>query len=162
MKKILLLILGAASLFAQSTPDVPKPWSPQYIVATGISFDYYGKSGFAALTSFGFKPLATSNAMSFTTLEMTAQTATIRTGGGYPIMQQGNWSIIVLGDGGISTGTGQPTLASLSGGGFVTYDICAKITKGLSHCGLAGGARILTNVSQGVNPVGEFLFTKAW
>lgn len=134
-------------------------FQPSYYVGSGVSFDYYGGSGFAANTEFAAK--VTGPVYSYTTIEMTRTQATLRTGAGYLFFQQGNWSLLGLGDAGLATGSG-PTLGSFSGGGYVAYDVGSKITKGASHFYVAVGGRLLTITSQTVQPIVSVTFGKGF
>ena len=142
MKTALLWFALAVGLRAQGSTA----FVPSYYVGTGVTYDYYGKTGFAASTEFAAKVSGT--VYSYTTLELTASTATLRTGAAYLFSQTGLWSLLALGDAGLATGQG-PTLGSFSGGGFVFYDIGSKVTKGVDHFYIGVGGRI---ISTGANP----------
>lgn len=156
MKLFLLFLLSLASLKAQTNVSA---FQPQYFVGTGVSFDYYGKSGFAASTEFAAR--VSGPYYSFTTIELTRDVAVLRTGAAYLFFQQGNWVMIALGDAGLQTGTG-PTLGSFSGGGFLAYDIGNKLSKGASHFYIAVGGRLLNVTSQTVQPIATFILGKAF
>lgn len=175
MRKFFLFFIGTLGLFAQ-TPAPPAPatsnvsqYIPQYFVGTGVAFDYYGKTGFAAQTEFAANGCFLTNTcdkglskvFSFTTIELTAQQATMRTGAAYIFLNQGNWYLIGLGDAGLATGSG-PTLGSFSGGGFIGYDIGSKISKGASHFLIAFGGRVIAITSQAVQPVPSFILGKVF
>lgn len=137
---------------------------PQYYVGTGISYDYYGKTGFAATSSFGILTSSSVPLYSFTTLELTSQTATVRTGAAYLFKQAGNFNLVALGDAGLATGSG-PTLGSFSGGGFLLYDVGSRLTKGVQHFYVGGGGKVLAltgGAAGGVNPVFELTFGKGF
>ena len=159
MKRLILMIvfiLMALPLAAQT----PAPFVPSYFTLAGISYDYYGKTGFAAQTTFGAKITSAENKFplySFSTLELTRDIATLRTGAAYAFYQQGNWSLVGLGDAGLATGTGA-TLGTYSGGGFLAYDVGGKVTKGNSHFYVAFGGRVLNITSQTVQPIFTITF----
>lgn len=156
-----LLILGAllfsvsAPMQAQVTPSAP--FLPSYYVGSGVTYNYYGGTGFAANTVFAaqsnlINSSLPKNLYSYSTLELTRAQAVLRTGAGYVFFNQGYWSLVALGDGGLATGSG-PTLGSFSGGGFLDYDIGAKLSKGASHLYLGFGGRVITMSSYGVQPI---------
>jgi hypothetical protein len=150
--KSLLFLLGSLSLSAQFVPS--------YYVATGVTYDYYGKSGFAANTELGIR-IGQSSIFSYTTLELTQQTATIRTGAAKILFQSGNFGFILLGDAGLASGSGQ-TVGSFSGGGFLMYDIGSRVTKGLDHFYIGLGGRSLVLSGNTVQPIFEITFGKGF
>lgn len=154
MVKSILFLLGSISLYGQSN------FVPSYYVATGATYDYYGKAGFAANTELGVR-IGTSSIYSYTTLELTSTIATIRTGIAKILFQSGNFGFIVLGDAGVANGSGT-TVGSYSGGGFLMYDIGSKVTKGLDHFYLGLGGRSLILSGNQVQPIFEITFGKGF
>lgn len=141
---LLVCLLAIVPAHAQT------PFQPTYYVGTGVTYDYYGPSGFAANTEFAAK--VSGQVYSYSTVELTRTQASLRTGAGYLFFQQGNWLLIALGDAGLTTGSG-PTLGSFSTGGLIGYDIGSKLTKGQSHFYLGVGGRLLNITSQTVQPI---------
>ena len=151
--KPFLLLLAIVSLKAQS-------FVPSYYVATGATYDYYGKTGFAANTELGVR-IGQSAIFSYTTLELTSTLATIRTGAAKILFQSGNFGFVVLGDAGLATGSGN-SAGSFSGGGFLMYDIGSRITKGLDHFYIGVGGRSLLTTGTSVQPIFELTFGKGF
>lgn len=152
--KILIPFLLGISLHAQST------FVPQYYVATGVTYDYYGKTGFAANTELGIR-IGTTSIYSYTTLELTSTIATIRTGAAKILFQSGNFGFVVLGDAGLASGSGSTT-GSFSGGGFLMYDVGSKVTKGSDHLYIGIGGRSLAISGSSVQPIFEITFGKGF
>lgn len=153
VKSILLLsILGIPS-YAQS-------FIPSYYVATGATYDYYGKTGFAANTELGIR-IGQTSIYSYTTLELTSTVATIRSGAAKILFQSGNFGFVVLGDAGLASGSGI-TAGSFSGGGFLMYDIGSRVTKGLDHFYIGAGGRSLALIGTSVQPIFEITFGKGF
>ncbi len=145
------VILSALSVMAQTST----PFLPSYVPLAGISYDYYGKTGFAAQTTVAVKvtnQASTVPLYSFSTLDLTRDAAVLRTGAAYILLQQGRWSIVGLGDAGLATGVG-PALGAFSGGGFLAYDVGARVSGDKSHFYIAFGGRVLNITSQTVQPI---------
>ena len=154
---ILALMLGASQARAQTD------FVPQYFTLGGVSYDYYGGSGFAGVTVFGAKLTPTSEGKpgfpvySITTIELTKDIATARTGLSYVFFQDGNWALAGLGDAGATTGSGQ-TLGSFSGGGSISFDIGGKLTGNKSHFFISPAVRVLNITGKTVQPIYEIMF----
>lgn len=103
-----------------------------YRIGAGVSYDYYGKTGFAALTDIDARTSPTSNIWYHVALEMTQQQAILKPGAEYELVHSGLWSMSLFGDVGLATGTGA-TLGAFSGGGKLAYDFGSRLTKGASH-----------------------------
>jgi len=159
-----ILCLFASHIGAQTTPD-------SYRVGSGISYDYYGKTGFAALLDVDARIAPSSNVFYHLTMEMTPQQATLRPGAEYEFYNSGNWSIGLFGDAGLATGTGA-TLGSLSGGGKLGYNIGRRVSNGLSSYYVTFACKVLYTAGQpsttlpvtpvGVLPVFSILFSKGF
>ena len=167
MKRLWLIIAVAVVASAQATSPTPTSapassanFVPSYYVGTGVSYDYYGKTGFAASTDFAAR-IGTTNYYSYTSLQLTPQTATLTTGAAYLFFQQGNFDLVALGTAGLTTGTGV-TLGSFTGGGFLAYDIGSRLSKGTDHFFVAVGGRLLNITSATVTPILTISFGKAF
>lgn len=178
----LVLVLMAAALPAQTVP-VATPVAAavatigdQYRVGAGVSYDYYGKTGFATLVDIDARTAANSNIWYHVSLEMTAQQAVLKPGAEYELVRSGNWGIALFGDAGLATGSGA-TLGAFAGGGKVTYDFGSKLTQGASHyyaefaakvtylSGTGGSVTSSTGVvttQSAVQPVFSLVFTKGF
>lgn len=150
-----VLLMMCAGAYAQT----PAPFIPDYVVGTGVSYDYYGKTGFAANTEIGIH--VKGGTFSYTSLEMTATTATLRTGAAIIAKQVGYWALIGLADAGLATGSGS-TVGSFSGGALISYDVGARVTKGVQHFYINVGARVLALTGTNVNPIFEITFMKGF
>lgn len=113
-----LLLLLALPLFAQSQSPADLP---QYLISAGAEYGYYSSPKAAGFISFGAR-ISSSNVFSYSTVEMAAAGATIRSGAAYLLKQTGNWNLFALGDGGLLTG-GSATLGAFGLGPLVTYRI---------------------------------------
>ena len=172
-RAVLYLFLAASFCYAQTAPTTSTPvatssngtFQPAYYVGAGASYDYYGKTGFAAATEIGIR-IGSTNVYSYTTMELTATLATIRTGAAYLFYQTGNWSLVALGDAGLATGSSGVssgvTLGSFSAGGLVMYDIGARLTKGASHFYIGGGGRLVSTSTLGQTPIATITFGKGF
>lgn len=136
-------------------------FQPAYYIGTGATYDYYGKTGIAANTEIGIR-IGSTNVYSYTTLELTLATSTLRTGAAYLFYQTGNWSLMALGDAGLSASSANPTLGSFSGGGLVLYDVGARVTKGASHFYIGAGGRLVSTTSLGQQPIASITFGKGF
>jgi len=132
-------------MFAATLSAQAPPFQPQYYIGTGVTYDYYGPTGFAANTEFGVR-VGNGDTYSYSTLELTRTQATIRTGAAYAFLKQGRWLGLGLGDAGLATGTGV-MLGSFSGGGLLGYDI---------------GGRIISTGGQTVQPIFTITLGKAF
>lgn len=162
---LLVIILSGVATAQTTTPTstattTTAGFVPSYYVGSGVSYDYYGKTGFAASTDFAAR-IGTTNYFSYTSLELTPQTATLQTGAAYLFFQSGYWNLVALGAAGLTTGTGV-TLGSFTGGGFLAYDIGSRLTKGTSHLYVAIGGRLLNITSATVTPIMTISFGKGF
>jgi hypothetical protein len=148
MKKLLMGLLITGGLFGQVV-DTPQ-FKPAYLVGSGISYDYYGKTGFALQQTFAAK--VTNGLYSYSTLTNTQSQAAISTGAAYTVTQSGNWSISLLGTAGLLSGSGTPVLGQFTGGGVMMYDIGARL-KSSHHYYVVGGVSILGVTSQVIKPI---------
>ncbi len=144
-------MIRAALLLLALTIAAPAQFVPQYVVGTGVSWDYYGGAGFSGSTDFAAR-VGQSNVYSFTSLDLTSKQASLRSGAAYTFFNQCYWSLTALGNAGLATGSG-PTLGSFTAGGFIAYDIGAKLTKNVEHFYIAVGGRLLNITSQTVQPI---------
>lgn len=138
----------APALFAQQPVSDALP---AYFVGSGVTFDYYGGSGFAGTTNIALR-IADSQAYNWSSIELTPKTATLRTGAAFIQAISGNWILGGLADAGVATGSGS-TLASFSGGGFIGYDFGAHLTKGRQHFYALAIVRLLSTATLGPQPV---------
>lgn len=155
MKTLFALLFACVALSAQNSA----PWQPQYFIGTGVTYDYYGTSGFAANTELGL--LVKPPMYSYSTIELTRTVATLRTGAAWMFLQQGRWIGLALGDGGLATGSGV-TLGSFSGGGILGYDVGGRLTKDTSHFYVGGALRIISTGGQTVQPIFSLILGKAF
>ena len=133
-------------------------FQPAYYVGAGSTYDYYGKTGFAAETNLAVR-IGSTNVYSFSTMELGVTQATLRTGLAYLTYQNGNWAIVLIADAGLSTGSGI-TLGSVSGGPLILYDIGAKVSKGTSHAYIGVGMKMIQTASLGNQPAMVLTFGK--
>jgi hypothetical protein len=155
MKAIIISLLLSVGLIGQVvSPSTPSPtvFTPAYLVGSGISYDYYGKTGFALEQTFAARLTSTSKVYSFSTLANTQSQAAISTGAAYNFVQNGNWSLTALGTAGLTSGSGSPTLGQFTAGGTIMYDIGARL-KSTNHYYIVGGVSILNVTSQTVKPI---------
>ncbi|MES2136114.1 MAG: hypothetical protein V4502_03515 [Pseudomonadota bacterium] len=158
--KAIAFVLLALAMSVPARAQTPAPFQPQYYLGTGITYDYYGPTGFAANTEFGAR--VSGDVYSYSTLELTRTVATIRTGAAYAFMKQGRWLALALGDAGLASGAGQPLLGSFSGGGMLAYDIGAKLTHETSHFYIGVGGRVISTGGQTVQPIFAITLGKAF
>jgi hypothetical protein len=104
----------------------------QYRAGGGVSYDYYGKTGFASLLDIDARTAPASNIWYHVALEMTQQQAILKPGAEYDLVKSGYWGVALFGDAGLATGSGA-TLGAFSGGGKLSYDFGARLSKGASH-----------------------------
>jgi hypothetical protein len=157
MKKLLMGLLITGGLFGQVV-DTPQ-FKPAYLVGSGISYDYYGKTGFALQQTFAAQSSKvlpdskfTENMYSYWTLTNTQSQSAISTGIIYNVMQNGNWSLGLMGTAGLLSGSNAPILSQFTGGGVMMYDIGARL-KSSHHYYVVGGVSILGVTSQVVKPI---------
>ena len=166
-----LAALSTTCLFAQSNNAMD-----QYRIGAGVSYDYYGKTGFASIMDIDARASATSNAWYHMTLEMTTTQAVLKPGVEYEITKSGYWGLSAFGDAGLASGGGV-TLGAFSTGGKLSYDFGSKLSKGASHYYvefavkvnyLTGGgtttvsAAGVSTTSSPVQPIYSVLFTKGF
>jgi len=115
VQRILILVLAAASCWGQTG------FQPSYATGAGISYDHYADPPMgAAWVSFAAK--VADKTYSFSTVDQTPKIASIRTGLARILFEDGRWSILVTGDGGLVTGNSL-ALGSFSGGPMVLYSV---------------------------------------
>lgn len=154
MKKIIILLLIAGSaLIAQ------QPANPQWILASGISFDAFGQQG-SNVNTAAFKIAEINGLPTYqqTTLEtalftITAgkivaapQTATTVRAGVCQVAYQTASKLVTLGgcaDLGITKAGDAATLGSPSGAGFLTWDVGSWLSKGKFHAFIIPTYRII-------------------
>ena len=145
MKKILaLLIVVVGGLMAQTLDE------PSYVIGSGVSYNYYGKTGFALQQTFAAK--VSTHIYSYSTLSNTSTTSAVSTGASYCPLTTGFTTICFLGTAGVLGGSGGPTLGQFTGGGTIMYDIGQKLKSG-HHYYIVGGLVIQNVTSQTVNPI---------
>ena len=159
--KILALLLGAAALsFGQAKAADAAPYQPDYFLAAGGSYDYYGNTP-AGLTLFGAK--IADKTYSVTSMDILSRNgnsaAAMRTGVMRLLVQNGNWNLGALGDAGITT-AGGVNLGNFSGGALVAYDIGQLFKK--DHFYLCFMVRVQNITSQQVKPVYEIAVGKTF
>jgi hypothetical protein len=152
--RLIIILISCTTLFGQVVSNIPgvasEPFQPSYLVGSGISYDYYGKTGFALQQTFAAK--VTKGLYSYSTLTNTRDQAAISTGASYCPMQSGNVSMCMLGTAGVLSGSGEPVLGQFTGGGVMMYDIGNKLKSG-HHYYIVGGVSILGVMSQVVKPI---------
>src|SRR5690349_18661592 len=110
MKTICSLFLFAFALSAQTAPTAtPAETAPTYLLGAGASFSPYSTAPTLKQRTSGIGVLAirigNSNLLSWSTMSMTpgdTTGATLRTGAGYTVSQQGKWSITAIGTAGVA------------------------------------------------------------
>lgn len=180
LKSILLPIMFAGMALAQTTaPTTPVTAStlptgnvttlPSYIFSVGASYNKYAtpspvSSGFISAGIQIGGP--TSRFYSLTTIDQTQNTASIRTGAAYVLLQSGNFTLATHVDGGITTVNGNVSTAALgsfSGGGILLYDLGGLSSK-FKGKGLyaEGVVRLLAVNGSSIDPCYEFGVAKTF
>jgi hypothetical protein len=149
----ILAALAATGCLSAQTPDTVL-YTPSYLVAAGVEYNRYNSAGpaIAGWTTFAVE-VGQSKVYSWSTIELTSTTSTVRTGAGYLFAQTGNWSLVALGDAGLAVSP-IATLGSFSAGGAIFYDLGQRLNKG--HFYLTGIMRVTSISSNSVQPVIEF------
>jgi hypothetical protein len=147
----LFLCLACISVFAQTT-TTPAPavtGLPQYVFGSGETFSPYssaptllGKS--STIGTFGVR-VASSNVYSWTSMQLVpgvTSGAIVTTGAAYVAFQSGKFSLLAIGQAGLSVGS-TVTLGTFSGGGLLTYQLGAAanntfLTFGMTVTGISG------------------------
>lgn len=142
-----------------------------YRVGTGISYDYYGKTGFAASLDVDARVSSTSHVFYHVSLDMTSLQAVLRPGVEYEMFNSRNWNGSLFGDAGVSNGTGA-VLGAFSGGGKLGYNIGNKMSKGKSNYYIEFTCKLLyisglpsvslPATAVGVQPIFGIHFTKGF
>jgi hypothetical protein len=155
---ILLAMAAASCLAAQSSDTVT--YTPGYLTGAGVEYNRYNTAGpaMAGWTTFAVE-VGQSKLYSWSTIELTSTTSTIRTGAGYLFAQTGNWSLVALGDAGLAVSP-VATLGSFSAGGAIFYDLGQLLNKG--HFYLTGILRVASISSNSIQPVFEFGVAKSF
>lgn len=152
--KIAISLLCLAFLFVFSAVAQDAPFSPQYLVGTGITYDYYGATGFAANHVFAVKLSGSLPIYSWTAIANTKTTASISTGAAYTFLQKGDISAVALGTAGLVTGEATPILGQFTAGGLLLYDLGHRLKPtSTTHYYLVGGVSLLNITSRTVQPV---------
>jgi hypothetical protein len=147
-----LAVMAAGKCAMAQTSDTVT-YTPGYLVGAGVEYNRYNTAGpsVAGWTTFAVQ-VGQSKLYSWSTIELTSTTSTIRTGAGYLFAQTGNWSLVALGDAGVAISP-VATLGSFSAGGAMFYDIGQRFNKG--HLYLMGVMRVTSISSNSVQPVFE-------
>src|SRR5208283_1954114 len=145
-----LAIMAAGKCVQAQTPDAVT-YTPSYLAGAGVEYNRYNTAGpaMAGWTTFAVE-VGQSKVYSWSTIELTSTTSTVRTGAGYLFAQTGNWSLVALGDAGLAVSP-IATLGSFSAGGAMFYDIGQRFNKG--HLYLIGVMRVTSITSNSVQPV---------
>jgi hypothetical protein len=149
-----ILFLRALTLHAQETI-----YQPQFWVGAGLAYNYYAAPSAAA----GWISLAVRIAdrtYSFSTMDMTRVQASLRTGVSRILTQSGNFTVVALGDAGLTTINGV-ALGSFSGGGMLLYDL-GGVSPKLKHSYVTTVMRVIAVNSTSVQPVFEFGISKGF
>jgi hypothetical protein len=154
MKLLLLSLLLSLACFAQDAPI-----QPQYWVGGGATYNRAAAPPTGAgWLSFGAH--VADRTYSFSTLDMTATTSSIRTGVARILTQSGSFTLMALGDAGVTTIAGV-ALGSFSGGGLVLYDL-GSVSKKLAGVQAVAVVRVVGVTATSVNPIFEIGFGKAF
>jgi len=145
MGRMLALLLVSAGL------TVAQTYQPDYFLLAGGSYDYYGQTP-AGLTSFGAR--IADKTYSLTSMDIGTRAgntaASMRTGIARVLAQPGNFTLMGLGDAGITTAAGV-NLGNFGGGAVIAYDLGQAFKK--DHFYVAISCRLTTITSQQVKPV---------
>ena len=164
MKKLIAIVaLALASTAQAQTPvtvtPVDEARTPTIFVGAGAGISPYATGQkYSGIGTLAIR-IAGSNILSWSTLQMIpGQTtgATLRTGIGYVVRQQGRWGVTAIADAGVATG-GTVTLGSFSGGGVVTYEV-----NQVQHLYITAGISIVAVTSSLVQPSFGIGFTKGF
>ena len=146
MRSLLLLALAVLPITAQTLP-----FQPSYLVGSGVSYDYYGKTGFAVQSAFAAR-IGTTKLYSYSDLANTSTTASINTGAAYCFAGTANISLWALGTAGLISGSGSPILGQFQGGGMMMYDVGNRLKPG-NHYYVVGGVSVQNIASVTVRPI---------
>src|SRR5271169_6237404 len=155
MKTLSIMAMLAGAAAAQTAP-----FQPSYVVGAGVLYNYWGRTigtvpapGFSGDNTFGAR-LGSTNVYSYSSINLTAQTAAFSTGAAYVFKQSGNWSLAAIGTAGLVTGSGSAILGQFMAGGMVFYDIGQRLKPGTSaHYYIVGRVNLMNVTSQTVQPV---------
>lgn len=144
IRTLVIALAFACAAFAQTSTDP----LPQFLFGTGETFSPY-----AATTSLAGKTstigtfavrVSDTKLYSWSSLQMVpgvTSGAILTTGAGYVALQQGKFSLVAIGQAGIST-TPNVTLGTFSGGGAAFYLLNAPnkiyLTAGMTVVGVSG------------------------
>lgn len=133
LKTLAVFCALALAAFAQTTPPAtPAPSTaafPQYVFGSGETFSPYstaptllGKS--SSIGTFGVR-VGQSNVYSWTSMQLipgVTSGAVVTTGAAYVAFQSGKFSLLAIGQAGLSVGQ-NVTLGTFSGGGLALYQL---------------------------------------
>jgi hypothetical protein len=144
----LALLFLATILAMAQTNSVDTAYQPQFVLSAGAGWNHYAAPQSAGWMTFGAR--IADGTYSLTSIDMTSQTSSIRTGLSRVLIRQGYFTLTALGDAGIASGSGTAG-AAFSGGGSVLYDI-SRWSK-VEHTYLIGTVRVLKTTLTEVQPV---------
>jgi len=120
---IALCLLSAVAALAQA-PTVPSgPVSepqPQYFLAAGAGFNHYTVPQASGWMTFGAK-VGDGN-YTYTTVTMTGKSSSMSVGYARVLIQQDSFTLMALGDAGVTSGEGNVG-GAFAGGGSLSYDV---------------------------------------
>ncbi len=150
---VLLMLCSLPTLRAQDAP-------PQYVLATGGSYNRYGGPPIASgwisagtLVGAGF--------YSFTTMDLTSKSSSMRTGFARQIFAKQGTAFWLHADGGVTNIGSDASLGTVGGGAMITQDL-GQFKPSLKGWGIIGVLRVLGVSSDSVKPVFEFGFTRSF
>jgi len=126
MKQLLtiaLCLMFALAAFAQTPTVAPAAASepqPQYFLAAGAGFNHYVVPQASGWMTFGAK--VGDGSYTYTTVTMTGKSSSLSAGYARVLIQQDNFTLMALGDAGVTSGEGNVG-GAFAGGGSLSYDI---------------------------------------
>lgn len=149
------LILALFLLAGQCMAQVQE--APQYVLGAGAGFQTYSDRIVQGWMTAAVR--VAERTYSITTVDMTVERASVRTGMGYVLVQQGPWRLIGLGDVGIASGGGHAG-GAYSAGGSLFYDI-SRWTR-VDGTYAVGAVRVFGSSVASVRPLFEFGISKTF
>ena len=155
-----LCLLIATACFAQDAAQPSAPsiaYQPQYWLAAGAGFNKYASPQANGWLTFGVRVGDAS--YTYTTVSMTSVNSTLSAGYARILIEQDRFTLMALGDAGVSSGSGNVG-GAFSGGGALAYDI-SRWTK-IPRTYAVATVKVLKTSLNDVQPVFGFGIGKAF
>ena len=156
LSALLLALVISCVAWAQTATEPPR-----YVLSSGVSYDSVGRQS-SSVSTLAVLIAAPGGlpTMQTTTIETglarqaggTDNTATLRAGVAQTVYQRGNVALGVCGDAGVLKAGDVATLGTMSGCGWLSWDLGSRMTKGKTHVYIIPTVRLISVAGVQIKP----------